>query len=126
MGKLLAEREQAAVNSYVFPGEGRRGYLVERKRQIRKVIEVSGVSFTLHDLRRTFVTVAESLDIPPYALKRLINHKVRGDVTAGYIVSDVERLRRPTAQVTNFLLKATGAEDATPIVAFQTPDNPRN
>ncbi len=37
--------------------------------------------------------MAESLDISVYALKRLINHKSGGDVTAGYIVFNVERLR---------------------------------
>ena len=41
--------------------------------------ERCGVKFTLHDLRRTFITVAESLDIPHYALKRLLNHRGGGD-----------------------------------------------
>ncbi len=29
-----------------------------------------------HDLRRTFITIAESLDISAYAVKRLANHKM--------------------------------------------------
>jgi len=76
---------------------------------MKRVVEASGVTFTLHDLRRTFVTVAEGLDIPAYALKRLLNHKMRNDVTAGYIVTDVERLRGPMQQVTDYIL-ARGAE----------------
>ena len=59
--------------------------------------------FTLHDLRRTFITIAESLDIPAYALKRLLNHKDSNDVTAGYIVSDVNRLREPMQRITDFI-----------------------
>ena len=66
----------------------------------------SGVAFTIHDLRRTFITAAESIDIAPYAIKRMVNHKMRGDVTAGYIVADVGRLREPVRRVTDFLLKA--------------------
>ena len=31
---------------------------------------------------------------------------MRNDVTAAYIVTDVERLRRPMQQVTDFLLRA--------------------
>ena len=67
--------------------------------------EQSGVRFTLHDLRRNFITVAESLDIPHYALKRLLNHRLTGDVTAGYIVSDPERLRGPVEAVAARILE---------------------
>ena len=65
----------------------------------------SGVKFSLHDLRRTFITVAESLDVPHYALKRLLNHRVGGDVTSGYIVFDTERLRGPVEQVAKRILE---------------------
>jgi integrase len=41
------------------------------------VARASGVSFCIHDLRRTFATIAESLDISAYALKRLLNHKAQ-------------------------------------------------
>lgn len=50
---------------------------------MRWVIRESGVTFSLHDLRRTFITVAESLDISAYPVKRLVNHKMSRDVTAG-------------------------------------------
>lgn len=69
-----------------------------------KVTEASGVAFTIHDLRRTYITIAESLDISAYALKRLVNHKMSNDVTAGYIISDVERLRDPMQRITSQLL----------------------
>ena len=88
----------------MFPGDGVKGYLNEPRKQMQKVIEESNVAFTLHDLRRTFITVADSLDISAYALKRLANHKMANDVTAGYIISDVERLREPLQRITNFLL----------------------
>jgi hypothetical protein len=37
----------------------------------------------------------EALDINEFAIKRLLNHKMSNNVTAGYIVTDVERLRAP-------------------------------
>lgn len=70
-----------------------------------QVTKSSGVHFTIHDLRRTFITIAESLDIPAYALKRLMNHKMSNDVTAGYIIVDVERLRKPMQLITDYILK---------------------
>jgi integrase len=114
--ELLARRVAADDGVYVFPGAGRHGYLVEPKKQVAKVIEASGVPFTLHDLRRTFISVAESLDIPAYALKRLLNHKMRNDVTAGYIVTDVERLRRPMQLVTDYILKSADMKTSADVV----------
>jgi hypothetical protein len=71
-----------------------------------RVIEQSGVPFALHDLRRTFCTVAEGLDLSHYALKRLLNHRMAGDVTAGYIGKNIERLRDPMQRITSYLLSA--------------------
>lgn len=104
--ELLRQRAAVAESPFVFPGTGAYGHIQEPRPQMRKVTERSGVTFTLHDLRRTFVTVAESLDIPYYALKQLVNHKVSGDVTAGYIVTNVERLREPMERISRALLTA--------------------
>jgi integrase len=105
---MLEERHRSTTGDFVFPGEGRRGHVVSLKKSQRNVIETSGVSFTLHDLRRTFATVAESLDIPGYALKRMLNHSDGADVTAGYIVASVERMREPMEKVAEYLARAMG------------------
>ncbi|MEQ8451890.1 MAG: tyrosine-type recombinase/integrase [Nitratireductor sp.] len=103
---LMTERKAAAKGSpHVFPGPGRDGHLKETKKFLLRVSAGSGVSFTLHDLRRTFITIAESLDVPYYALKRLLNHRANGDVTGGYIVVNAERLRGPVEQVAARILE---------------------
>lgn len=117
---LLSSRKISASSDYVFPAEGTAGYLIEPRKQIAKVINQSGVDFTLHDLRRTFITVAESIDISAYALKRLVNHKMKNDVTAGYIVSDVERLRAPMQKITDYMLKAMGVIPSAEIIDMKT------
>ena len=113
---MLSMRKAVAQNGFVFGGSGKTGHLIEPKRQVAKVIEASGVHFTLHDLRRTFITVAESLDVTPYALKRLVNHKMKNDVTAGYIITTVERLREPMQRIADFLDKATGQQQSACVV----------
>lgn len=110
--ELLARRRDAGVVGYVFPGEGASGHIVEPKRQLDKVRRASGVEFIIHDLRRTFVTVADSLDISAFALKRLVNHKVSGDVTDGYIVHSVERLREPVERIAVRMLQLAQCDDA--------------
>lgn len=113
---LLSARRESVKGDYVFPGEGKGGYLVEPRKQMDKVAKSSEVGFTLHDLRRTFTTIAEGLDIPAYSLKRLLNHKMPGDVTAGYIVTDVERLREPMQKITDYIAKMVGIKDSAAVV----------
>jgi len=117
--ELLKARQERAVGSeWVFPGTGRTGHLTEVKSFVGRVKTASGVEFTLHDLRRTFITVAESLDLSAYALKRLVNHRVGGDVTGGYIVHDAERLREPVGRIAQrLLLLAHGGKPALRVVA---------
>lgn len=116
---LLERRKANAINEYIFPGAGKNGYMIEPRTQIVKVMIASQVTFTLHDLRRTFITVAESLDISAYSVKRLVNHKMSNDVTAGYIITDVERLRAPMQKITDYLLKCIGIEPTAEIVPIR-------
>ncbi len=116
---LLKTRSEKASNEFVFPGSGAGGYIVEPRKQMAKVTVASGVNFILHDLRRTFTTIAESLDISAYAVKRLVNHKISSDVTDGYIISDVERLRKPMQKITDYLLKCAGVRASAEVVPFE-------
>ena len=109
---LLSARQEAGTSDFVFPGDGAGGHMVDPKKVKAKAIEAAGVAFTFHDLRRTFTTIAESLDIPAYALKRLLNHSAGGDVTAGYVVTSVERLRKPMQTIADYLKRAMEIEPA--------------
>ena len=117
--ELLKQRKQNQTNEYVFQGTGAAGHIIEPRKQMAHVIKATGIHFTVHDLRRTFITIAESLDIPAYALKRLMNHKMSNDVTAGYIVADVERLRKPMQLVTDYILKCMGVIKSAEIITIQ-------
>jgi integrase len=105
---LLARREADPEGEWVFPGPGATGHIVETKKFYSRVAKSSGITFTLHCLRRTFISLAESLDLNYYSLKRLLNHRTDTDVTGGYIVMDVERLRRPVERVAERILELAG------------------
>ncbi|MCW8410135.1 integrase family protein [Legionella sp. PATHC035] len=117
---LLVNRKKSQMNDYVFPGAGAAGHIIEPRKLMAQVTKVSGVQFTVHDLRRTFITIAESLDIPAYALKRLMNHKMSNDVTAGYIIVDVERLRKPMQLITDYILKCMEVIESADVINIQT------
>lgn len=62
--KMLKDRIAKLLDSkYLFPSRGKHEYLAEPKKSEERVIELSGVEFCLHDLRRLFINVAEGLDL---------------------------------------------------------------
>ncbi|MBY0549744.1 MAG: integrase family protein [Candidatus Obscuribacterales bacterium] len=110
---LLERWQNRSSNEWVFPGDNKFGHVSDPRYQIAIVTEVSGVAFTPHDLRRTFITVADGLGIGGYTIKKLVNHKNAADVTAGYFVAEVERLREPMELITIRLLEHAGVKQAT-------------
>ena len=103
---LLKARKKEATGKYVF--QTSKGRMQNLRYAQEEVIKQSEVGFTIHDLRRTFATIANTLDIPAYTVKMLLNHKMGNDVTAGYIIADVERLRDPMNKITQYILKQSG------------------
>ncbi|MEP7172519.1 MAG: integrase family protein [Aestuariivirga sp.] len=114
--QLFRQRQTFVGQSeYVFPSRSKSRHVTEVKSMVDRVRTASGVEFTLHDLRRTFISIAESLDIPYYALKRLLNHRMNGDVTQGYIVIGPERLREPVEKVATHILALVSGQGANPL-----------
>jgi integrase len=99
--RRLAERKKS---DYVFHGRTGNTHIKEFRELIAEVRTKSKCPFLIHDLRRTFLTMAERLDIPHYALKKLANHVPQNDVTAAYVVIDVERLRGHMTRITDQFL----------------------
>ena len=118
--EIFSRRKDASRGSeFVFPGGGQAGYLQEPKYQTKKITEISSVQFSVHDLRRTFATMAESLNIYGYLLKKLLNHKQGNDVTSGYIVHDVERLRGPMEAIATAILTRAGRKGGADVLPFR-------
>jgi len=102
---LLKRRSEESESPWVFPSSVNDGPLTEPRTALERIEALCGIEFTLHDLRRTFITTAESLDISAYAVKRLVNHTASHDVTAGYIIASTERLRIPMQRITDYIIK---------------------
>ena len=98
-GLFQRRHQRYSGGEFVFPSDGKQGHLTEPKKGIYRIITATGIQFSCHDLRRTFLTIAESMDISAYALKRLVNHRIANDITSSYIVSNHERLRDPVERI---------------------------
>jgi len=111
--------EQTTDSPYLFPSWSKSGHLMEPSKAIAKVIENSGVKFCLHDLRRLFVTTAESMDISAYTIKLLVNHSVnKSDVTAGYTIPDPERLRKAIQRIENRILSLANTQEKGKVISI--------
>jgi integrase len=98
---VILERQRLGRDSsgYLFPASGAAGHVTDVQHSLLQVAVSTGIKVSAHDLRRTFITVAESTDISPIALKALVNHTLGSDITGGYVVMTAERLREPAQKV---------------------------
>lgn len=98
---LVARRALGDAGGYVFPGKSQGKFIIGTTAPLKAVAEASGIQVSAHDLRRGYITIAESCDISVYALKALVNHAAGNDITGGYVQLKVERLREPGQRVAN-------------------------
>ena len=92
---------------------GASGHIAEPKFPLNQVALATGIKVSAHDLRRTYITEAESCDISPLALKALVNHSLGGGVTEQYIQMTPERLREPAQRVCDKLKMLCGVTGVT-------------
>ena len=96
---------------WVFPADSRSGHVEEPKFHFGQVAEATGIRVSCHDLRRSFLTAAESCDISVNALRALVNHSLGRDVNSRYIQMSVERLREPAQGVCDRMKQLCGIEE---------------
>jgi integrase len=136
--EIFKSRKVLRENDFVFPGHGKTGHLIEPRKQITAVtlitqkalnnIEtdaelesrlkqknnnlINGVTFTIHDLRRTFASSISGTVVGGYELKRLLNHSFGNDVTAGYVIHSMDKLRSIMQDCTDHILMLCGQKKA--------------
>jgi integrase len=109
--EIFERRAKASPNAFLFPGSGKNGHIADPKKAIQSVRKSTGIAFSSHDLRRSYITIASNL-VTEHQLKLLVNHSTGGDVTAGYIVPILEELRQPMGKVVSKIMKLCTKEPA--------------
>ena len=92
----------------MFAADSASGHIEEPKFALAQVAAACGVHVGPHDLRRSFITVAESSELSVVALTMLVNHSVGNDVTSGYIILSTPRLREAAQTVADRLKELCG------------------
>jgi integrase len=103
---LLRNKQASSESRFVFPGGGKSGHITEARIAIKHIKDISDIDFMIHDLRRTFITIADGLDLSSFIIKRLVNHAVDVDITGGYISFDIERPRRAMQQIEEVIIES--------------------
>jgi len=104
---LLVARRAIGDTKFAFPANASAGHVSDTNSPIRLIEATCGIRISAHDLRRTFVTVAEACDVSGIALKALINH-ASTDVTSGYVILNIDRLREPVQRIADRLKTLCG------------------
>jgi integrase len=112
--RCWSERDESA--RYVFVGKTTGHAIKEPKYVLEKICSASKQNnedeliVHWHDLRRTYATLAESIGVGGYTLKRLLNHRIKrtNDVTAGYVVLSADELQEPAKRVEQSILEHAG------------------
>jgi integrase len=115
---LKARKHISGDNLHVFAKAN--GTVAEDMRAALGRIEaLMGFRITCHDLRRTYVTAANSTRLTQYTLKALVNHATGGDVTGGYVqVTDTE-VRHAAQNVADFILSPARRRPSDNVVTLE-------
>lgn len=102
---ILKERfARSGGKAYVFQARQGEGHVTNRSKAREKIAEISGIPFTYHDLRRTFSSIVNSLNISSYTIKRLINHTLdESDGTDGDIQVSFDDLKSAMNKIENVI-----------------------
>lgn len=92
--KVFKNLKKAAASDavWVFPGKRGEGPIRDIRKQLGKLEARTGLSFSPHDLRRTFASIGDRYGLSEGDIGRALNHSEQ-TITQGYIISNVESLR---------------------------------
>jgi integrase len=107
---LLVARRATGKTEFVFPANSESGHIEEPKFHFGLISKATGVMVSAHDLRRTYLTVAESCDVSETVRRALVNYALARDVHNKYIQISVERLREPAQKICDKLKQLCGIE----------------
>ena len=97
---------RAEKSPWLFPAPRRDAGHTSSGHEIRQAMCIaSGIKWTFTDLRRTFASHVDRLEVSSYMLKRVMGHKSK-DVTGGYVQHDREQVRAVMQRVEDAILRA--------------------
>ena len=108
---LVAWREVGDAGPYVFPGREKGRHTQSFGFALDGIKATTGIQLSPHDLRRTFLSVADNSGISGVAKKRLVGHITgEDDTTEGYIILSDADVKRAAQKVGDRIAALCGIE----------------
>jgi integrase len=122
--ELLDAMRHISMGLYVFASldkDGKPTHVTEPRKALARTNKLAGTAVTVHDLRRTYATILESLDCPMSPLKALLGHSLGRDVTGQhYIVISPERLRSWSDKYDAHMQRVIGTDPQSIVAEFKS------
>lgn len=118
---ILRERLETRTHgeTFVFPGDGKTGHLVEPKTAWAGLLKRAGIeNLRIHDLRRTLGSWQARQGASLVIIGKSLNHKTQ-QATAIYARLDLDPVRQSVNNATAAMLKAAGVKHAAEVLPIR-------
>jgi len=116
---VLRNRKPSKPTTFVFPGEGSSGHLIEPKKGWGRILEHAGIDdLRIHDLRRTLGSWQAKTGASLAIIGKSLNHK-NPSTTAIYARLDQEPVRKSVNTATSAMMAAAGLKGDAKIVKIR-------
>ena len=110
VGELMAKLcDGLEAEEYLFPADTKSGHLQDHSKYITALNKSSGLSFSLHDLRRSFTTYGSTFcNIRAEMIKAMTNHQSKSVTFKHYVSAGPDtypRYRKEFQKIENFVMK---------------------
>jgi integrase len=106
---LRGEAEATEPSPYVFPANGKRGYLVSPDIAYRKALDFAALPLvTLHGLRRSFKNCADDCETPSGVTAQIMGHKPSAIAERHYTHRSMDTLTKWHSTIESFILDKAG------------------
>lgn len=117
---ILSERFKIKTDSpYVFPGRSS-NHINDIRGLFKKVSDVTGVTVSAHDFRRTFNAIASECRLELWKSKLLMNHRLNQDVHIGHYTEteNLQYLKPDIEKISKWVLRQGAIAASDKVVQF--------
>ncbi len=116
----IRNRKSSDPTTFVFPGDGRSGHLIEPKRGWNRILERAGIDdLRIHDLRRTLGSWQAKTGASLSIIGKRLNHK-NPSTTAIYARLDLDPVRESVNTATSAMMEAAGLKKSAKVVKIHS------
>lgn len=117
--EILQNRKPLDDATFVFPGSGKAGHLMEPKKGWKRILESAEIdNLRIHDLRRTLGSWQAKTGASLAIIGKSLNHKSQ-NTTVIYARLDLDPVRDSVNKATSAMLTAAGLKDNAEVVKLK-------